>query len=208
MRVDPRDVDCCNRLHLPPPQRQLMRNRCRHPTPKVNREGRWSPPPLGVLKINSDGSSRGNPGHAGIGGVGRDSSGDVQFIFSEYKGLHTNNLMEAQAILVAMERASQLGWQRIICESDSQVVVNLLKRQYMDNVSWQLALIVEQILTLCASLEHVTFNHIPREWNGVADCLAKWASDHMHDWNLVDRGHLPPDLSHQLDHLVDLDRAI
>ncbi|XP_057868067.2 uncharacterized protein LOC131075253 [Cryptomeria japonica] len=208
MRVDPRDVDCCNRLHLPPPQRQLMRNRCRHPTPKVNREGRWSPPPLGVLKINSDGSSRGNPGHAGIGGVGRDSSGDVQFIFSEYKGLHTNNLMEAQAILVAMERANQLGWRRIICESDSQVVVNLLKRQYMDNVSWQLALIVEQILTLCASLEHVTFNHIPREWNGVADCLAKWASNHMHDWNLVDRGHLPPDLSHQLDHLVDLDRAI
>ncbi|XP_057836070.2 uncharacterized protein LOC131046358 [Cryptomeria japonica] len=208
MRVDPRDVDCCNRLHLPPPQRQLMRNRCRHPTPKVNREGRWSPPPLGVLKINSDGSSRGNPGHAGIGGVGRDSSGDVQFIFSEYKGLHTNNLMEAQAILVAMEWANQLGWRRIICESDSQVVVNLLKRQYMDNVSWQLALIVEQILTLCASLEHVTFNHIPREWNGVADCLAKWASDHMHDWNLVDRGHLSPDLSHQLDHLVDLDRAI
>lgn len=71
-----------------------------------------------------------------------------------------------------------------------------------------MALIVEQILTLCASLEHITFNHIPREWNGVADCLAKWASDHMHDWNLVDRGQLPPDLSHQLDHLVELDRAI
>lgn len=72
-----------------------MRNRCRHPTSKVNREGRWSPPPQGVLKINTDGSSRGNPGHAGIGGVGQDSSGNVQFLLSVYKGLYTNNLMEA-----------------------------------------------------------------------------------------------------------------
>lgn len=34
-------------------------------------------PPLGVFKINTDGSSRGNPGHAGIGGVGCDSSRQV-----------------------------------------------------------------------------------------------------------------------------------
>lgn len=87
-----------------------MRNRCRHPTPKVNREGRWTPPPLGVLKINSDGSSHGNLGHDGIGGVGRDSYGDVHFIFSMYKGLHTNNLMEAQAILAVVEWGGQLGW--------------------------------------------------------------------------------------------------
>ncbi|XP_057838008.1 uncharacterized protein LOC131048149 [Cryptomeria japonica] len=112
-----------------------MCNRCRHPTPKVNREGRCSPPPQGVLKINTDDSSRGNLGHAGIGGVGRDSFGDFQFIFSVYMGLHTNNLMEAQAILLALERTSKLGWRMIICESDSQVVVNLLNRRHLDGVS-------------------------------------------------------------------------
>lgn len=64
------DVGCFNHLHLPPPQWQLMHNKCRHPTPKVNRVGRWSPPPQGVLKINIDGSSHGNPSHASIGGVG------------------------------------------------------------------------------------------------------------------------------------------
>lgn len=73
----PYDVGFFNRLQLPPLQQQLMRNRCRHPTPKVNREGRWSPPPHGVLKINTDGSSRGNPGHVGIGGIRQDSSGEV-----------------------------------------------------------------------------------------------------------------------------------
>lgn len=34
---------------------------------KIHREGRWIPPPEGVLKVNMDGSSRGNPGHARIG---------------------------------------------------------------------------------------------------------------------------------------------
>lgn len=51
--------------------------------------------------------------------------------------------------------------------------MNLLNRRHLDDVSWHLSLIDEQSLNLCASLEFVTFTHIPREWNGVVDCLAK-----------------------------------
>ena len=41
-----------------------------------------------ILKINMDGSSKGNPGFViGIGGVVRDSKGDIQFVFSIYKDL-------------------------------------------------------------------------------------------------------------------------
>ena len=69
----------------------------------VNRDGHWTPPPCGVLKINTDGSSRGNPGPASIGGVVHCSSGDVKFFFSFHKGAYTNNLMEAQAILYVVE---------------------------------------------------------------------------------------------------------
>ena len=58
---------------------------------------------MGILKINTDGSSQGNPGPDGIGGVGCDSSSDIQFLFSIYKGYHTNNLMENLAILVVVE---------------------------------------------------------------------------------------------------------
>ena len=61
---------------------------------------------------------------------------------------------------------------------------------------------------LSTSLESVSFTHIPREWNSVADCLAKWASDHMCNWNIVDKTQLPMGLSHHLDHLVDLDRVV
>lgn len=53
---------------------------------KVQRVGIWLPPPMDVLKINTDGSSRGNLGPAGIGGVGRDKSSSIIFFFSIHKG--------------------------------------------------------------------------------------------------------------------------
>ena len=61
----------------------------------MNWDGNWTSPPHGVLKINTNGPSWGNPGPASIGGVARCSSGDVKFFFSVHKGDYTNNLMEA-----------------------------------------------------------------------------------------------------------------
>ena len=119
------------------------RNSTKHHSQHVNRQGHWSPPEVGTLKINTDGSSQGNPGPACIGGVGHDSSGDIQFLFSIYKGNQNNNLMEALAILVAVEQCCQRGWKRIICESDSQVVVNLLHSRSLVHVDSHLALVIQ-----------------------------------------------------------------
>ena len=141
--------------------------------------GKWSAPPQGILKINTDGSSEGNPSPASIGGVGRDSKGDVQFVFSIYKGLKTNNLMQAIAILYVVKNACDLGWRRLIYESDSQLVIRLLNQQHSKVVSWKLALIADHIHHLSTSFESITFTRIPREWNSVAECLAKWASNHV-----------------------------
>lgn len=127
-------------------------------------------------------------------------------MFSIYKGHHTNKLMEAIAILYAVKNACNFGWRRLIYESDSQVVICLLNEQYSKVFSWKLALIVDQIHNLSTSLEFVTFSHIPKEWNSVGDYLAKWASELMCKWNIVDKTQLLMGLPHQLDHLVDLDR--
>ena len=67
---------------------------------------------------------------------------------------------------------------------------------------------MDQTNHLSTSLESITFTYIPREWNSVVDCLAKWAFDHMCNWNIVDKTQLSMGLSHQLDHLVDLDKAV
>jgi ribonuclease HI len=71
------------------------------------------------LKINTDGSSWGNLGHVGIGAIGRGNDGGAVFMLSIYKGQHSNNLMEALAIKIVVERGCSLGWKEIICESES-----------------------------------------------------------------------------------------
>ena len=157
---------------------------------------------IGFLKINTDGSSRGNPGHAGIGAIGRGSDGGLIFLLSSYKGQHSNNLMEALAIKVAIERGCSLGWRQIICESDSQIVVDTLNNQRLEDASWQLASLARQILSLCSSLDSVSFRHIPREWNRVADCLAKWASEKMDRWDINGRDELPFDYCEIMDKLL------
>ena len=124
-----------------------------------------------------------------------------------HKGYHSNNLMEALAILYAMEQCCLRGWHKIICESDSQVVVNLLILQVLEDVSWQLAVVVNQALLCCTSLEFIRFTYFPREWNRATDCLAKWASDHAFGWNIMDRGQLPLDLLREFDDLVDQDKV-
>ena len=101
----------------------------------MNRDGHWSSP-HGVLKINIDGSSWGNLGPTGIGGVARCSFGEFKLFLSMNKSDHTNNLMEAQAILYAVEQCCLQGWCKIIYEFDSQVVVNLLSSQELWDVSW------------------------------------------------------------------------
>ena len=50
--------------------------------------------------------------------------------------------MEALAIMIVIERGCSLGWKRIIYESDSQIVVDMLNSQSLENVSWQLAALV------------------------------------------------------------------
>ncbi|GLJ09022.1 hypothetical protein SUGI_0100110 [Cryptomeria japonica] len=183
-------------------------NRSHHAKQRISRVGRWIPPPMGILKINTNGSSHGNPGHAGIGGIGRGEDGCAVFFFSIYIGQHSNNLMEALAIKIVVERGCSLGWRKIICELDSQIVVDMLNNQNLNDVSWQLAFVVRQILQMCNTLEFVSFCHIPREWNRVADCLAKWASEHVDGWDFSGRDGIHQDYLETLDRLMLEDRML
>lgn len=181
--------------------------RSRYEKQKIDRVGKWQLPPHGVLKINTDGSSRGNPGPVGIGGIGRDSLGSVIFLFSIYEGVQTINLVEGLAILAALEKAHSMGWRRVVCESNSQVLINLIIERKVENVSWQLAGIVQQILRVSSLMEMVTFAHIPREWNRAGDCLAKWASEHTERWRIEEWELVPQELHPDFSNILDEDRV-
>ena len=67
----------------------------------------------------------------------------------------------------------------------------MLNNQSLENVNWKLASLARQILSLCSTLDSVSFRHIAYEWNKVADCLAKWASENVDSWDISGRNESP-----------------
>lgn len=69
-------------------------NHHRNPRPLIS----WCPHPSNKLKWNGDGSSRGKPGEAGIGGVLRNEFGTIKAKFAASVGIRDSN--EAWLLLV------------------------------------------------------------------------------------------------------------
>lgn len=87
-------------------------------------------------KINMNDSSQGDPNPASIGGIDRDSSRLVMFFFTFHEGMQTIKLMKGLDILQAFEKEHEMGWRRIICESNSHVLIDFLIRGKVEGVSW------------------------------------------------------------------------
>lgn len=98
-----------------------------------------------------------------------------------------------------------MGWYKIICESDSHILVDMLNKGSSKEVNWLLDSVVQQIHRISSSLESFLFIHIPREWNKVVDCLAKWAFEYEGNWQVEDWEHLPSDYFVRLKMLLQED---
>lgn len=54
---------------------------------------------VGYVKVNSDGCSKGNPGHSGSGSILRDANGSLIWAQVSYLGVHSNMVANARAML-------------------------------------------------------------------------------------------------------------
>lgn len=127
------------------------------------------------LVINTDGGSRGNPGPAAIGVVISTPDGRHLESFGEYIGDTTNNQAEYMAVVRALEEADKYRPSRIRFLLDSELVVKQLNGQYkVKNIELQPlhAKIVQHIHSL-----DVTFKHVRREYNSLADIEVNKALD-------------------------------
>ena len=88
------------------------------------------------------------------------------------------------AILHVVEQYCLRGFHKIICESESQVVVNELTLQGLRMLT---SLWLQLLVRLFSFSELRNLFVLLTEWNGVGDCLAKWTSDHLQDWNVMNR---------------------
>ena len=126
-------------------------------------------------KLFTDGGARGNPGPAGIGGVLFKDKEQVDQ-FSEYLGEATNNQAEYKALLKGLELALENKVEDLDCYLDSELVVKQLKKEYKVK-NEQLASLFVKAWNLSLNFKKITFNHVTRDQNTIADALANQAMD-------------------------------
>jgi ribonuclease HI len=141
---------------------------------------KWATPPLGWFKLNTDGSSLGNPGLAGGGGVIRNHLGDWVGGYSRAIGHTTSVQAELRALKDGLMLAIDIGILNLEIEMDSLVAVELLKSITSPNAF--LSSIVIDCRYLMERFEHFSLKHIFREANGCADLLAKAGCDQLLDF--------------------------
>jgi len=127
-----------------------------------------------VATLYTDGGARGNPGPAGIGAVL--TIGEEQYLFKKYIGETTNNQAEYQALILGLEEAIKREVKEIHCFLDSELVVKQLKREYKVKDK-DLATQFVRVWNLMQQIGKVTFTHVPRSENKIADRLVNEVLD-------------------------------
>ena len=140
-----------------------------------------------VLTIYSDGGSRGNPGPSAAGYIVLNNRQEVIAEGGEYLGITTNNQAEYQGVRLGLEKAIELGYKKVDFKLDSMLVVNQMKGIYKIK-NRELWPINERIRMLMAGFDRVTFTHVNRQFNQLADGMVNKTLDaHKQDKELLDK---------------------
>ena len=127
------------------------------------------------ITINVDGASRGNPGPSGIGYCIYDNNHIIER-GGEFIGFATSRLAEYCAMRKGIYRALELGYRTVRFFSDSLMVVNQLNGVFSVK-NQDILPVYEDIQKELAQFNAVSFTHIPREKNMIADSEANAAID-------------------------------
>lgn len=128
------------------------------------------------VTVFSDGGSRGNPGPSAAGYVILNHRQEVIAEGGEYLGITTNNQAEYHGVRIGLEKALALKYKRIHFKIDSMLVVNQLKGLYRIK-NRELWPIHERIRELMKRCDKVTFTHVQREFNQLADGMVNKTLD-------------------------------
>ena len=128
------------------------------------------------LTLFTDGGARGNPGPAGIGAVILDGSNKILVELKEYIGEATNNVAEYRALIMALNKALELGGQNLKIKMDSELIVRQMQGRYKIKEP-ALKVLAGQVLSLTRQFNSVEFSHVARAQNKHADKLVNQAID-------------------------------
>lgn len=122
------------------------------------------------VKLYTDGGSRGNPGPSAIGFAILDMNNELIKKESKYLGITTNNQAEYQGLKQGLEMCQQMGLSKVDIYMDSLLVVNQMKGIYKvkNRDLWP---IYDSVREFLSNFKKVTFTHVPREMNKLADSM-------------------------------------
>ncbi|KAL0423079.1 UNVERIFIED_CONTAM: putative ribonuclease H protein [Sesamum radiatum] len=126
------------------------------PIPRAPSIVRWHAPSPSWFKLNTDGSSLGNPGLAGAAGIIRDSAGHVHLAYQFALGTGTSVLAELTAVCREMELALTHGLAPLVVEVDATTVISLL--QSRASGKWEVQHMIMRIVCLQNSCSWRLFN--------------------------------------------------
>jgi len=130
------------------------------------------------IKMYTDGGSRNNPGPSAIG-VWIET---LNKKYGEYIGEKTNNEAEYEALIFGLKKIKSLvGKEKtkkteVECFLDSELVVNQLNHKYKLSEKHIQDLFI-RVWNLMLDFQKVSFCHIMREENKIADALVNEALD-------------------------------
>ena len=128
--------------------------------------------------IYIDGASRGNPGPSGIGYYIKDVDGKIIERGGEFIGFTTARSAEYVAMRKGIERAIELGIKSAQFISDSLMIINQLNG-IMKPKNADIIPTFNTIEDLLKNFDSVSFTHVPREENMIADEEANKAIDNI-----------------------------
>ncbi|MBN8640028.1 MAG: reverse transcriptase-like protein [Anaerolineae bacterium] len=127
----------------------------------------------GELILYADGATARD--RAGAGAIALTRRREVLALANRPLPLVTNNEAEYSGLLLALELAASLGASAVEIRLDSEVVVGQMAGRWAVN-SPKLKIPHQAACVLARGFQHITYKHIPRELNEVADALATEAA--------------------------------
>ncbi|XVF36257.1 hypothetical protein REPUB_Repub19eG0042400 [Reevesia pubescens] len=139
----------------------------------------WTPPLANGIKINCDASFDANSKRVGIAAVARDCTGRIIDAL-----IRTTSVLVAEALAIRLGSTLLIrnGWNNAILEADDEL---LIKRLVFDpgGCPWEISAIIEDVKLLTANVYNLSFSHVRRSGNCIADWVAKMSR----------QGRCPPD---------------
>ena len=133
--------------------------------------------------MNFDGTYKDNPGDSGYGGIFREHNGNPLLIFYGSIGWDSNNSAELEGLWKGLFLSQHHNYFPIEIEGDSQILINAANQLLMGAPtskvpeSWRLAVRLELIEKWLKHNRAISFKHVKRSGNKLADLLENTGVD-------------------------------